>query len=364
MNSANEKTNEIKKLAGIEKLRFDIEKRLIKLSKSTKNDPFQMSSNLDAIDRSTGAPLRDVYEMVLQAERATTVKSFLPKFLNLFLRKQNIVNRRLITAIRLLAESLSNCLKSIENCDHNIIINNQKNVNNTNDIIDLKFVISNLVEPSVKDHFYYEFTNRYRGSFEMITNRLAFYVFRLKQHFDTNAMQNMLGLDLGSGRGEWLDLMKVNSFPCIGVESNSLFYNDCKLRNLDVRNIDIFDALGDTADESYDLISAFHVVEHFKIDKQLNFFSEIFRVLKKGGIIFIETPYNANLDVGATGFYHDPTHIRPLHEDLGKFIIEYVGFSDIEIHHLNPADTSYEDGNTFDKRMCGPRDLAIIGKKI
>ena len=79
MNSANEKTNEIKKLAGIEKLRFDIEKRLIKLSKSTKNDPFQMSSNLDAIDRSTGAPLRDVYEMALQAERATTVKSFLPK---------------------------------------------------------------------------------------------------------------------------------------------------------------------------------------------------------------------------------------------------------------------------------------------
>lgn len=79
-------------------------------------------------------------------------------------------------------------------------------------------------------------------------------------------------------------------------------------------------------------------------------------------MIFIETPYNANLDVGATGFYHDPTHVRPLHEDLGRFIIEYLGFSHIETHHLNPDD-SYNNDNPVKGRITGPRDLAIIAQK-
>jgi len=351
-----EKTSDDLRLAEIEKLRVQIEKRLIKLASSKDNDLYNQSTNLDANDRSTGDPMRDAYEMALQAERATTVKSFLPKFFNLFLRKQNVVNRRLIAAIRSLAESINNSFSQ----------NNEK-------ISDLHYKINNLTfenssqefsprKSSVKDHFYYAFTNRFRGSYELISNRLNFYLKIFEEHFDNQAMKSMLALDLGFGRGEWLDMMKKKSVRCIGVDSNKFFFNDCKSRNLEVRHIDILDALGETADETYDLISAFHVVEHFDINVQLHFFSELFRVLKKGGIIFIETPYNANLDVGATGFYHDPTHVRPLHEDLGKFIIEYLGFTHIETHHLNPDD-SYDNDNPVKEIISGPRDLAIIAQK-
>ena len=388
------KTDEDIRLAEIEKLRVQIEKRLIKLASSTDNVLCNQSTNLDANDRGTGDPMGDAYEMALQAERATTVKSFLPKFLNLFLRKQNIVNRRLIAAIRSLAESIKNsfsriekcdsrievcdsriemCDSRIEVCDHGISALEQSISQNKEKISELHYKINNLTfansnqeflptQSSIRDHFYYEFTNRFRGSYELISKRLSFYLKILERHFDNKTMKGMLALDLGFGRGEWLDMMKEKSVCCVGVDSNKLFFNDCKSRNLEVRHIDILDALGETADETYDLISAFHVVEHFDVNIQLHFFSELFRVLKKGGMIFIETPYNGNLDVGATGFYHDPTHVRPLHEDLGKFIIEYLGFSHIETHHLNPDDL-YENDNSVKSRISGPRDLAIIAQK-
>ena len=374
------KTDEDERLAEIEKLRVQIEKRLIKLANSTDNDLYNLSTNFDANDVITGVPMRDAYEMALQAERATTVKSFLPKFFNLFLRKQNIVNRRLISAIRFLAESVNIVYSRIDGFrelvesnqkaisqNQKVISQNQKKVHNVqNKINNLMFVAftheSSQSKSSVKDHFYYAFTNRFRGSYELISKRLSIYLKILEGHFDSKAMKGMLALDLGFGRGEWLDMMKEKSVRCIGVDSNKLFFNDCKSRDLEVRHIDILDALGEAADETYDLISAFHVVEHFDINIQLHFFSELFRVLKKGGMIFIETPYNANLDVGATGFYHDPTHVRPLHEDLGKFILEYLGFSHIETHHLNPDD-SYENDNSVKERISGPRDLAIIAQK-
>lgn len=368
-----EKTSDDLRLAEIEKLRVQIEKRLIKLASSKDNDLYNQSTNLDANDRSTGDPMRDAYEMALQAERATTVKSFLPKFFNLFLRKQNVVNRRLIAAIRSLAETINKSFSRIEVCDHGISAHEQSISQNKEKISDLHYKINNLTfenssqeflptKSSVKDHFYYAFTNRFRGSYELISKRLSIYLKILEEHFDSKAMKGMLALDLGFGRGEWLDMMKEKSVRCIGVDSNKLFFNDCKSRDLEVRLIDILDALGDAADETYDLITAFHVVEHFDINTQLHFFSELFRVLKKGGMIFIETPYNANLDVGATGFYHDPTHVRPLHEDLGKFIMEYLGFIHIDTHHLNPDD-SYENDNPVNERISGPRDLAIIAQK-
>ena len=62
------KTDEDERLAEIEKLRVQIEKRLIKLANSTDNDLCNQSTNLDANDGSTGDPMRDAYEMALQAE--------------------------------------------------------------------------------------------------------------------------------------------------------------------------------------------------------------------------------------------------------------------------------------------------------
>ena len=43
------------------------------------------------------------------------------------------------------------------------------------------------------------------------------------------------------------------SVRCIGVDSNKFFLMTVN-RNLEVRHIDILDALGETADETYDLI--------------------------------------------------------------------------------------------------------------
>lgn len=58
-------------------------------------------------------------------------------------------------------------------------------------------------------------------------------------------------------------------------------------------------------DNSMDEVSAIHVVEH--LNSLLDFMNESWRILKKGGALYIETPEaGANPDLQ----FADPTHIR------------------------------------------------------
>jgi SAM-dependent methyltransferase len=72
--------------------------------------------------------------------------------------------------------------------------------------------------------------------------------------------------------------------------------------------------------ESFDAITCMHVVEHMK--SMTNLWREIARVLKPGGLVYVETPGLASLQTPSArgslkgkftmNFYDDPTHLRPV----------------------------------------------------
>ena len=63
-------------------------------------------------------------------------------------------------------------------------------------------------------NFYRAFEDKYRGSREVIKKRVEFYlnfITPLKDYFAKNNQSNLITLDLGCGRGEFIELMLENN---------------------------------------------------------------------------------------------------------------------------------------------------------
>lgn len=181
-------------------------------------------------------------------------------------------------------------------------------------------------------HFYRAFEDRHRGSRELIKSRLAAYVPFLAPlpavAFPCHA------LDLGCGRGEWLELLGERGIAAHGVDLDDGMLAACRERGLDAKNGDALSALRAQPDASLTLVSAFHLVEHIPFEAVQELIAEALRVLKPGGLLIMETPNPENVVVGASNFYTDPSHLRPIPPLLLDFAVEFVGFARHKIVRL------------------------------
>jgi SAM-dependent methyltransferase len=173
--------------------------------------------------------------------------------------------------------------------------------------------------------FYRAFEDRYRGSRDVIKERLRAYA-----RF-TDTLRTLPGepvaLDLGCGRGEWLELLGENGFRAEGVDLDDGMLAACHERGLAARHADALAALRACPDASLALVSAFHLVEHLPFDLVRELIAEALRALKPGGLLIMETPNPENLTVGATSFYLDPSHLHPLPPGLLGFAADHAGFA-------------------------------------
>jgi SAM-dependent methyltransferase len=180
--------------------------------------------------------------------------------------------------------------------------------------------------------FYKAFEEKYRGSRELIKNRLRVYLDIIKPLKDIYPEPN--AIDLGCGRGEWLELIGELGFKAHGVDIDDGMLEDCRKNNLTYTKQDALEYLKILPDESHTIITAFHLAEHLSYEVLLRLTSEAKRVLKPCGLLIMETPNPENIFVGINNFYLDPTHIRPLPIGLLSFITECAGFSRIKVLRL------------------------------
>lgn len=355
-------------------------------------------------------PFDKALNSVFEAEHATTVRSVLPKIFNRLLRKQNIVNRKLIEAIRQMATGsvqVEERIVKTKNAGEAKYADLEDRMNahsakmeaklqqlqarlitQEDNITRLHRIIGTLqqrlnalaIPPTNSDadkaspppplidfsQFYASFIARFRGPENQIRQRL-------EQHLPSanNAKEQTKGdglfkaMDLGCGRGEWLGILRKAQLEAVGVDSNHEVLEHCREQGFQVQEGDAFSALGETQSESLSLLTAFHLLEHMEFGDQLRFMYEAHRVLKPKGVLITETPNIFNLDVGATGFYLDPTHIRPLPWPLAQFMAEYAGFTEAKVQLLNP-DPKAEDTTgaaEWQERLHGPRDFALVAHK-
>ncbi len=174
------------------------------------------------------------------------------------------------------------------------------------------------------EKFYIDFENEYRGHADLIKDRLKIYfpfIKPLKKCIDAPQL-----LDLGCGRGEWLEITQDLGFKAIGVDSNPDMFTLCRQKKLNVSCNDVLTYLNTQPDNTYAVVSAFHLVEHLPFDTLYQLISASLRVLVPGGLLILETPNPENLVVGSSSFYLDPTHIKPIPPNLLRFITAHNGF--------------------------------------
>ncbi|RUR83323.1 methyltransferase domain-containing protein [Chlorogloeopsis fritschii PCC 9212] len=217
------------------------------------------------------------------------------------------------------------------------------------------------------DGFYAAFEDRFRGAREEITQKLQVYL-----PIIANAQigtQDSPILDVGCGRGEWLELMRKHGYTAKGIDINRVMVDQCRARELEVIESEAMAYLQSLPDASLGAVTGFHIIEHLPFPLLMKLFGEVARVLKPNGLAIFETPNPQNLLVGACDFYSDPTHLNPLHPEMVQFLVNYQGLSNVKLLYLNPVENSpFNQENpgsqTLHNWFFGSRDYAVIGYKI
>jgi len=213
------------------------------------------------------------------------------------------------------------------------------------------------------DDFYRVFEDHYRGSRELIKGRLSVYLPFIKPLLQ--AYPDAAAIDLGCGRGEWLEVLTSAGFQSVGVDLDQGMLRDCHDLGLQVMQGDAIVYLSALPDESQVVVSAIHVVEHIAFDQLRALVSQAIRALKPGGLLIMETPNPENIVVATRNFYLDPTHQRPIPPELLSFIPDYYGFSRVKILRLqeSPEIVGRENISLNDVLSGVSPDYAVVAQK-
>lgn len=209
--------------------------------------------------------------------------------------------------------------------------------------------------------FYMALEDEFRGGREEIKNRLTAYLPFVNGLKDVCA--SVKAIDIGCGRGEWLELLSEQKVEAIGVDVNDSMIAFCKGLNLNVVHDDVLSYLRRLVDESVGIISGFHIAEHLSFETLRSVISEAKRVLMPGGILILETPNPENITVGTSSFYIDPTHNKPIPPQLISFLTRFEGFERNKILRLQEANGVLDDVSVFTILTGVSPDYAVIAQK-
>ena len=175
---------------------------------------------------------------------------------------------------------------------------------------------------------YVGFENLYRGSRDEIRSRLTEYLPLFAGASDV--------LDLGCGRGEFLDLLRERDVRARGVDVNAEMVEECRRRGLDASASDALTHLDALEDESLGGLFAAQVVEHLQPDYLVRLLNVAGRKLRPGARIVLETINPRCWFAFFDAYIRDITHVRPLHPDTLTYLLGASGFQRTTVRYLVP----------------------------
>jgi O-antigen chain-terminating methyltransferase len=176
---------------------------------------------------------------------------------------------------------------------------------------------------------YFEFEGKFRGDRASVKDAQKIYVDYFK------GRQKVL--DIGCGRGEFLELLAENDIGATGIDIDAAMVEFCRQKGLPVINGDIFEHLDSVDDGSLDGIFSSQVIEHLNTASLLKLISLARLKLKPSGVIVLETINPACLIALANSFYMDLTHVRPVHPLTLQYILEADGYRNVNLLYSCPA---------------------------
>ena len=176
---------------------------------------------------------------------------------------------------------------------------------------------------------YFMFEDLHRGDEADISNRQKEYL----QYF--RGRENVV--DIGCGRGEFLELLRHNGISAYGVELGTDQSFSCREKGLEVVQQDLFTHLESLPDESLGGLFSAQVIEHLTASDQLRYVALAHRKTMPGSPVIFETINAQCVYAVMRNFFLDPTHIRPVHPETLKFAMESLGLRERRAALLQPG---------------------------
>jgi SAM-dependent methyltransferase len=179
-------------------------------------------------------------------------------------------------------------------------------------------------------------------------------------------------LDVGCGRGEFLELLAEIDVDATGVDIDPHLVEAAKQRDLNVEEADGIEWLAGEVDGSLGGLVTIQVVEHLSAQQVAELVRLAADKLRPGGKAIIETVNPQSLYVFAHSFYIDPTHVHPVHPGYLAFLFREAGFADVRIEWRSEPGSEealqriHDDGvmneniERLNRLLFGPQDYALI----
>jgi O-antigen chain-terminating methyltransferase len=136
-------------------------------------------------------------------------------------------------------------------------------------------------------------------------------------------------------------------------------------RGLEIVQGDVLEGLKGQGSESRGSVTAVHLFEHLALPKLIAVLAEIRRVLRPGGLLIAECPNPHSLRVGASLYWQDPTHQRPLLPETLELMLRAAGFEfdRRELLHPFPPDQLLADDEGGTGAVTDP-EISILAERV
>lgn len=186
----------------------------------------------------------------------------------------------------------------------------------------------NSIDSALSESEYVAFEQLFRGSEKTIKKRQRAYgkMFAGRRRV----------LDLGCGRGEFLELGSDYNFTPTGVDFNQHMVEACTRKGLKACRADIFEHLKTVEDSSLDGIFSAQLIEHVPPQAISKLISLCQQKLAPGGLLVLET-VNPACAKAMGEFYLDPTHVRPVPARMVGFLMQRAGLELLKFRFSAPT---------------------------
>ena len=210
--------------------------------------------------------------------------------------------------------------------------------------------------------FYLDFENKFRGDTQSILSQFSKYDFLID--LIIKDIENPKLIDIGSGRGEWIQKWSNKVEDCFGIENDQEMISLCREKGLNIIDGDAIDILPTLSTNSVSILTMFHTIEHIDYKQSIAILSECYRVLSEDGIFIIETPSIDNLIVSTNTFYLDHTHISHINPEALKFSMKSIGFDKVNDFYINGGPMKDDKHSKITRILNGvAQDLLIVATK-
>jgi 2-polyprenyl-3-methyl-5-hydroxy-6-metoxy-1,4-benzoquinol methylase len=200
---------------------------------------------------------------------------------------------------------------------------------------------------------YFAFEQRFRGSEDEIRRRQRIYVEYFANGHDV--------LDVGCGRGEFLELLREIGVTAKGIDTNPEMVLHCQRKGLNVEEGEVFQYLESQPDGSLGGIFTAQMIEHLPFEVLNKLIKLCYLKLASDGVLVAET-LNPHCPTAMRWFYLDPTHIRPIFPEMLEFLCTSSGFHKASVRYTLPQRAPTDgEGREMDASNYG--EYAVIAWK-